>query len=150
MSVRIFVLLPTALLATACIWGRGQDPYSEVAGDGPVTIEVVNENYYDARVHAVYQGGRRLPLGTIAGNGGRSETEISWEPRALTFTINFIVAGSAYVSEPVDAVGGEHLQLRLPPNIESSGFFRRIGGPELSSPAAAASREGDQGATGGG
>lgn len=36
-----------------------------------ILVDVLNENYYDARIHAVYAGGQRRSLGTIAGNGGR-------------------------------------------------------------------------------
>lgn len=93
-----------------------------------VYVEVINENFYDARVHAVYDGGHRHTLGTIHGNGGRREVALGWQPRPLTFEISFVIGGTAYVSYPVDVVRGDIVEVRLPPNIEASGFFRRVSG----------------------
>jgi hypothetical protein len=91
-----------------------------------IVIEAVNDNYYDARVHAIYTGGTRRSLGTIAGNGGRTQLALGWEPRALVFYISFVIDGAAYASYPVDVTPGQHLVLRLPPNIRESGYFRRL------------------------
>lgn len=92
-----------------------------------VYVEAVNDHFYDARIHAIYAGGQRQSLGTIPGNGGEARLTIPWEPRALTFQIMFVVGGQTYRSLSVDVDRNERLELRIPPNIDSSGFFRRIG-----------------------
>lgn len=91
-----------------------------------VFIDAVNENFYDARVHAVYNGGQRRSLGTIAGNGGTTRTAIAWEPHSLAFEVSFIISGASYVSQPLDVSRNEIVEVRLPPNIDESGFFRRV------------------------
>ncbi|MBI4419263.1 MAG: hypothetical protein HY560_00410 [Gemmatimonadetes bacterium] len=91
-----------------------------------VVVEVVNDNFYDARIHAAYDGGHRLSLGTIAGNGNRAEVTIPWEPRPIVFQILFIIGGTAYVSHPVEVERGDIIEVRLPRNIDMSGFFRRV------------------------
>lgn len=91
-----------------------------------ILVEVLNENYYDARIHAVYAGGQRRSLGTIAGNGGRARTALLWEPRSLVFEVLFVTDGATYASYPVDVVPGQSLEVRVPSNIRESGFFRRV------------------------
>lgn len=86
----------------------------------------MNDNFYDARIHAVYRGGQRRSLGTIAGNGGSTRTALAWEPHSLVFEVSFIISGASYVSQPVDVARGESIEVRLPANIDQSGFFRRV------------------------
>jgi hypothetical protein len=42
------------------------------------------------------------------------------------FEISFLISGAEYVSHPLEVSRGEHVELRLPPNIDESGFFRRV------------------------
>lgn len=116
------------LAGAACASGHGvsveRSPFPEPPDS--VLVEVVNDNFYDARIHAVYDGGQRVSLGTIAGNGNRAEATIHWEPRPIVFEILFIIGGSAYVSYPVEAERGDIIEVRLPRNIDMSGFFRRV------------------------
>jgi hypothetical protein len=98
----------------------------QTAGTQSIMVDVLNENYYDARIHAVYDGGHRRSLGTIAGNGGRARIALPWEPRALVFEVFLVTAGATYVSHPVDVVADESVELRVPLKIAASGFFRRV------------------------
>ena len=129
MLVRIgTTLLAAALLGAGCAGQRTIDtvmPEAESPADS-IYVETFNDNFYEARVHAIWGGGMRRPMGTIPGNGGHSEVALPWEPRELVFEISFIVGGTTYVTHPIDAIRGEHLELRLPPNIDASGFFRRV------------------------
>jgi hypothetical protein len=91
-----------------------------------ITVAITNDNFYDARIHAQYDGGHRYSLGTVAGNGQQAEVSIRWEPRPIIFEIMFIVSGAVYLSHPVQALPGDIIEVRLPPNIDASGFFRRV------------------------
>lgn len=117
-----------AALGAGCAHGGGVEVHNR--SDPPATdsvyVQVINDNFNDARVHAVYDGGGRVSLGTISGKDERPERAIPWQPRPLVFEITFIVSGDRYLSVPVDLARGDFVQVRLPPNIESSGFFRRI------------------------
>jgi hypothetical protein len=124
MLPKITTMTALLLIAVACAGRRGA-PVGE-----SIVVTVVNENYYDARVHALYEGGQRRSLGTIAGNGGRGRSVINWEPRSLAFEIQLITQGSAYISQAVDVPAGDSVEVRVPANINESGFFRRISGQD--------------------
>lgn len=109
-------------VAVACASRRG------VSTNESIIVHAVNENYYDARIHAVFDGGQRRSLGTIAGNGGRTRAVIMWEPHSLAFAIQFVTEGSAYISQEVNVTPGDSVEIRVPANINQSGFFRRVSG----------------------
>lgn len=114
------------LTAASCAGRSDRDEAAQPVAPDSVFIDAVNEHFYDARVHAVYDGGQRRSLGTIAGNGGSTRTAIAWEPHALIFVVSFIISGASYVSQPVEVTRGENIEVRLPANIDQSGFFRRV------------------------
>lgn len=117
----------TAALALACLVAAcGRFRQGDRTRPENVVVDVLNENFYEARIHAVYDGGQRRSLGTLPGNGGRERVELAWEPRSLIFEVQFVTEGSAYVTHPVDVSPGESLELRVPSNISQSGFFRRV------------------------
>jgi len=123
--------MAAALLVVGCAPGqRGIDVVHPEAAIGreTVTVQVINEHFYDARLYAVYSNGERHPLGTVGGNTTENAITIPWRPRSLIIEVHMIIAGGAYQSDPVDVEPGDIVQVRLPPNIESSGFFRRLSG----------------------
>lgn len=91
-----------------------------------VFVEVANDNYYDARVHVIFGGGARYSLGTIGGNRRQAELAIPWLPRSLQAEVTLITQGGVYLSDAVDVARGDLVQIRVPPDIQSSAFFRRI------------------------
>lgn len=129
-NTRWFRPLPIALmmLATSCAIVPGNRKSNAAAAQADsIQVFVLNENYYDARIHALFDGGGRRSMGTIPGNGGRAVVPLAWEPRALTFDVQFVTAGTRYLTYPIDLAPGDSIELRLPINISGSGAFRRIG-----------------------
>lgn len=120
MSRQIVVTFVLALSGVSCAGMRSG------AAEERVVVDAVNENYYEARVHAVYEGGQRRSLGTVAGNGGRTRMSLPWEPRPLLFEVLLVTEGSTYVSQSVNVSPGDSLNLVIPSNISESGFFRRV------------------------
>ena len=121
-----------AFIIVACgrLPGASKGDHAAVqAQPDSIRVDVLNENYYDARIHAIYTGGQRRSLGTIAGNGGRTRLAVPWEPRALVFEVSLVTDGATYVSYPVDVVPGQVMDVRVPANIAESGFFRRARRP---------------------
>ena len=100
---------------------RGSAP--EVADS--VYVRVINDHYNDVRIHAVYEGGIRNPLGFVVGKSHGSLTAIVWQPRALVFEISLIGPDDVYLSDELILERGDLIQLTIPPNIASSAFFRR-------------------------
>ncbi len=91
-----------------------------------VMLDVINDNYYDARIYAVYGGGERHALGSVSANQTVEGLTFPWRARPLAFEVHLVVGMQRYVSHEIDVDQGEHLQLRLPPNLSTSGSFRRI------------------------
>ena len=125
------VMVSLALVVSTVACPRGRPDVSVKDSESPkapdsVFVEVTNDHFYEARVHAIYDGGQRFSLGTIAGNGNHAQVAIGWQPRSIVFEINFVVGAGVYLSYPVEAAPGDVIEVRVPPNIEASGFFRRV------------------------
>ena len=124
---RLSVALAVLLFAAACsiLPGGGRRGRAAVPRDS-IFVYTVNENYYDVRIHAVYDGGQRHAVGTIPGNGGRAWAGLPWEPRSVEFSVFLVTAGTTYLSQPFDLAAGDSIELRVPLNISMSGMFRRV------------------------
>ncbi len=126
-ALRATTLLLAVGLASACGGGReieirrGATPQV----NDSIYVEVVNDHYSDARVYAVYESGARYPLGLIVGKTKAPLMPILWQPRRFVFEISFIGAEGLFHSEDLILEAGDVIQLRIPPNIASSAFFRR-------------------------
>jgi hypothetical protein len=91
-----------------------------------IYVQIINDNYYDSRVYVVFESGTRYPLGTVSGNGRQPAIAIPWLPRALRIELLIIIGGGRYTSDPLDTRPGEFVEVRIPPNVDASGFFHRI------------------------
>ena len=128
-SLRAVLSVVVALpLAVACSRGNKAlvvvDEAPAIADS--VTIDVVNDNYYDARVYAVYVGGAKHPLGTVRSYNSESGLRIPWQPRPLVFEVHLVTGFQRYLSYQIDVFSGDYVQLRLPANFEVSDSFRKI------------------------
>jgi hypothetical protein len=91
-----------------------------------IDVEVINQNYYDANIYAIYGEAERRWVGNVPGVGTRSSFVLPWYPRTLAFEIDFVVGPGVFISDRVDVARGDAVQLTVPPNILASGFFRRL------------------------
>lgn len=116
------------VVTAACIRGRAVDVQHAATPDAPdsVFVEVINDNYYDARLYVLYAGGARYPLGTVGGNLRQARVAVPWTPRSLVVELFVVVGGGHYLSDAVTPQPGEVVEVRLPPNLDASGFFRRV------------------------
>jgi hypothetical protein len=119
--------LAFAILCVACGAGRS----TRAASDAPsapdsIFVTIVNDNYYDARIHLIYEGGTRYPLGTIASNHREPVVTIPWLPRAFVVEVDLVIGGGVYRSEAMDVARGEFVEIRVPADLSQSGFFRRV------------------------
>ena len=125
---RVLTAVVALPLAVACSRGGKAVVVVDTAPAVPdsVTVEIVNDNYYDARVYAVYVGGAKHPLGTIPSYKTESGLRIPWLPRPLVFEVHLVTGFETYLSHEIDVFSGDYVQLRLPSNFEVSDSFRRI------------------------
>jgi hypothetical protein len=114
------------VLAACASSGPSVTPPAPTAHDS-VTVHVLNQNYWDATVYWIYEGEVRRRLGIVRGNQDEAEFKVPWSPRMLAFEVDLIVAGGVYLSQQFSVSPGGYVDLTLPSNLQSSGFFRRIG-----------------------
>lgn len=111
----IFVLLsaPAALLG-GCAGGYSENPFQEgSASSREIQVRVQNQNFNDATIWAVWEGGGRDRLGTVTGNSTQTFTT-RHRSNVVRFEVDFL-AGGGYMSESIPVGPGERLELRLRP-----------------------------------
>lgn len=119
------------VVVAACGGGKDIEVRHAVSPDAPdsIYVEIVNEHFYDARVYALYEEAARRPLGLVVGNTTAMPVALPWQPRPFVFEISFIAESGLYYTDQIMLDRGDVIQIRIPPNIATSAFFRRAGGP---------------------
>ncbi len=113
-------------LLCACAAGPAADEDLLPLASDSVFVMIVNETQYDARVHAFYRGGARYPLGTVGSNRTTEGLAIPWQPRGLSVEIDLVIGPGVFRSQEVTVAQGDLVEVRIPPNIQTSGFFIRV------------------------
>ncbi|MGD8276807.1 MAG: hypothetical protein PVH00_02220 [Gemmatimonadota bacterium] len=88
----------------------------------PVTVEVNNQNFYDATVYLLWQSNRRR-LGVASGNGKQNFTT-NWGGPEVTVVIEML-AGRRYQSIPIGVSPGDGLVVEIPVAPERFHVYRR-------------------------
>jgi hypothetical protein len=114
-------LFPFALvLSIGALAGCGrasEGPTGDALGGDPAVetldVTVENQNFNDATITALWEGGSRERLGSVTGLTTQTFTV---EPRssAVRFEIDFL-AGGDFVGELIAANPGDHIELTLSP-----------------------------------
>lgn len=117
----MFILAFAAVALTACSMGGGgeprADPFSGANGgdsDGPVFIEVRNDNLYEARIYAVWDG-TEFRLGTVRGKSTQT-LETRWRAGDLHVRVD-VIAGGELTSQRLNAWPGETLLVIVPHDL---------------------------------
>lgn len=112
----------TALVLTACAGQRAPSPYTGTEGATTVELEVRNDNFADATLHAL-RGTERIRLGVVGGHGGRT-FRLDWRfSQPLRIEID-LLAGGRCVTEPLQVDPGDELYLRIEPQLGSMAACR--------------------------
>ena len=116
MTVKILGLVFWVFAAFACAGGSSTGaPMSSVrSADGreAVSVEVQNQNFYQATVYA-YRAGSRIRLGVVEAQGTRS-FEFVWITGDLRFLVDFFTGG-CILTQPMAVDRGDDLLLILQP-----------------------------------
>ncbi len=115
----IFLLGTTALALSACSVSEGQgrgDPFSGANGgqDGPVFIEVRNDNLYEARIYALWDG-TETRLGSVRGKSTQT-LETRWRAGDLRLRVD-VIAGGEITTQRMNAWPGETLLIFVPHDL---------------------------------
>lgn len=114
------LLLLLAIVTTATACSSRRRPRDETFP--PITVEVENQNFYDATVYLVWQSSRRR-LGVASGNARESFTT-NWGGPEVTVMIEML-AGRRYQSIPIGVSPGDGLVVVIPVAPERFHVYRR-------------------------
>jgi hypothetical protein len=117
--VGLLVWVAGASLTGCALVGRGGGTEGTPADEEPhpapeLTLHVRNQNFYDATLYAVSEGGLQRRLGVVRGLGEATFT-FRWLHTELRIAINLIAAGAAY-TESVAVTEGDELELIIAPD----------------------------------
>jgi hypothetical protein len=117
MTARSSVTVVAALLLAAqsggCAGRKGADSEAGPQSQANVTIEVENQNFYDARVYLLILG-QRTRLGQVTGNS--TETfSFALQPDEVRIVVDFVGGAGGFVTEPMPVSAGDQLELQILP-----------------------------------
>ncbi len=110
------ILVSVVLLVAAigCAAGsRGGD--QQMSSQRDITLDVRNQNFYDATLYAIGPAGSRQRLGRVPGNTEENFT-FRWSSLELRIEIELLSVGSTYTDAlPIDE--GDDLELIITPDL---------------------------------
>ncbi len=117
-------LTALAFAASGCgLFGAGSSHEFDQRQSRDVTMDVVNQNFYDATLYAVWMNGHRQRIGTVQGNGKSSFT-FPWRGNDLQIEILLLSVGS-YFTQPMMVDRGDELELVIEPGLDKRARIKR-------------------------
>lgn len=114
----LLLVLAGTLALTGCaqLFDRTDSDVWDVASSGgtDITLAIQNDNYYDARVFARWNGERQR-LGLVTGLSSEVFT-MPGRTGTLRLEVDF-VATRNFISRPVSVGPGDHLTFRIPSRV---------------------------------
>lgn len=104
-----------AFVGGCALLGRGEDDdvFAPRDRDEPVTLEIRNDNFNDARIY-VHWDGHRSRVGMVVGKTSQS-FELRWRADDLRVEVDFMAAGD-FITERMPVWPGETVYLWIPPS----------------------------------
>jgi len=116
MRTTVLVQLGATLLLCACgVLGGGAGAEDEPLPEPILTLQVENQNFYDATVYARSRGGERQRLGVVMGNN-RATFTFRWLHDELSLIIQLLAGGST-VTDRILVSPGDSLNLIITPDL---------------------------------
>ena len=110
--------MTTLVMVVGCTNSRRiNDPFrgGEASGEGQIRIEVQNQNFNDASLHAL-RGGERVRLGDVGGKSDRQFT-LRWNfSMDLQVEVDLVGGGTCRV-DPLNADPGDRIWIRIPTEL---------------------------------
>ena len=113
---KTLISIAALVVITACASSgraveRGQPFTRDAVAEGTIRVHVQNDNFMDARLHALGSGGRYL-LGVVTGRQ-QAILEIPWDfSGSLNIEID-LLAGSKCTTRTIDVNPGDMFDLRI-------------------------------------
>lgn len=112
-SCTAVAVVALALGFGSCAGRKGADSGAEPQSRAEATIEVQNQNFYDARVYLVHLGARTR-LGQVNGHSTRIFS-FALPPDQVRIEVSFI-GGGGFVTESMPVSPGDQLVLLIEPD----------------------------------
>jgi hypothetical protein len=110
-----------AMLATVAACSHATRNMHDDEGGQPTTrVHVENQNYLDANVYVIGNGGARQRLGTVTGNTNQDfviPDYIISPANTVRFLIEPIGSNAAPISNSLSIQPGQTVTLTIPPNV---------------------------------
>lgn len=112
-SLAVAAALTLAAALGGCAGRPGADSEAAPQSQPGVTIDVENQNFYDARVYLLVLGSRTR-LGEVAGHSTRTFS-FAVPADNVRIQVSF-VGGGGFTTEPMPVSAGDELELQIMPN----------------------------------
>jgi hypothetical protein len=109
-----------ATLATVAACSHATSKMSDENGQPTTRVHVENQNYLDANVYVIGNGGSRQRLGTVTGNTNQDfviPEYIIGPANTVRFIIEPIGSNAAPISNSLSIQPGQTVTLTIPPNV---------------------------------
>ena len=118
-ALRMIVL---SALVAGCAHNPARDPFGGGASR-PIRIDILNRNFNDASVWAVYVGDR-IRLGTVVGKG-EARFQLPWNGAESVYMEIDLVGGDRCVTDPLTVDEGDILYLEIDVDLSKMSECRR-------------------------
>lgn len=111
----ILACLTVYLIGCGRLFGGSQDDLAPPQSN-EITLHVINQNYYDARLFARWRNGRRVSIGSVTGFDEETFT-FRWEYFDIQVEINLLSVGR-HLSPWMMVDKGDELELVIDPSLD--------------------------------
>ncbi len=122
-KIRLAILVACTTCLVGCGFFRGSDDEFARPRIREVTLLIINQNYYDARLFARTRNGRRISIGNVTGFNEK-ELTFRWEYIDLQVEINLLSVGR-HLTPWRMVEGGDELELVIDPSLDKRIRTRR-------------------------
>jgi len=116
--------LSLLIISASCSKGTPAVGAVSPAWQDSVTVTIINDNFYDANIYALYLGATRDRLGTVTGHS-RGTFKIRYQPKQLVMWMHLIGVGVT-VSNEILVDPGDELELRIMPDAHRKTVRGRV------------------------
>jgi hypothetical protein len=124
MTARGFLTVVASLMLAVqlggCASGKGADGEAGLQPQAKVTIEVENQNFYDARIYLLVFG-NRTRLGQVTGNTTQTFS-FAVQPDDIRIEVDFIGGAGGFITESMPVRAGDQLELQILPDAHRLRF----------------------------
>ena len=115
--IRHAILACAAASSVACArLSGGSEEFQLPIREDEISLHVINQNFYEARLFAHWQNGRRVSIGHVTGFDDETFT-FRWEHHDIRVEINLLSVGTHFTPW-MNVERGDELELVIDPSLD--------------------------------